>query len=166
MSAAEIEYVHAHTAQESVAYLFRDGQGLAEAERLRPSLDYRPYLGSMVPEATLHEALGYLKGRCRLAVCTNRTNTISAVLEHHGVAGYFDLVVSAFDVPRPKPFPDQLLKALETLGCPPEASLYVGDSALDQSAARAAAVPFVAYRNPSLEASSHISHLAELRAII
>jgi phosphoglycolate phosphatase len=166
MTEAEIDYVHAHTAQESVAHIFRDDLRLSQAEGLRGGLDYAPYVGQMVPEATLREALEYLQGRCRLAVCTNRTNTIGAVLEHHGVAGYFDLVVSALDVLRPKPFPDQLLKALAVFGCPPQAALYVGDSALDMEAAQAAEVPFVASRNPGLAASGHIERLSELSSLV
>lgn len=166
MTDADIDYVHAHTAQESVAHLFRDDPRLCQAEGLRGAADYGPYVAQMVPEATLREALEYLRWRCRLAVCTNRTNTIGAVLEHHGVAGYFDLVVSALDAPRPKPFPDQLLKALEAFGCLPPAALYVGDSSLDMEAAQAAGVPFVAYRNPGLEAASHIEWLSELRSLV
>jgi HAD superfamily hydrolase (TIGR01509 family) len=166
MSPDDVDYVHVHTAEQSVAYLFR-GDPLAQAaEGLRPSLDYTPYIGHMLPEPTLREALECLRGRCRLAVCTNRTNTIGAVLAQHGLAGYFDLVVSALDVARPKPAPDQLVRALTAFGCPSAAALYVGDAAVDMEAARAAAVPFVAYRNRALEAAHHIERLIQLTDLV
>jgi HAD superfamily hydrolase (TIGR01509 family) len=166
MVEADVDYVHVHTAQQSVAYLFRGDSGGVEAEALRPALDYGPYIDYMVPEPTIHEALGRLKQGHLLAVCTNRTNTIEGVLEHHGVAHYFDLVVSAFDVPRPKPFPDQLVKALSVLSCEPHEAVYVGDSSVDMEAAAAAAVPFIAYRNPGLHAAHHIEFLADLLGLV
>lgn len=166
MSEADTDYVHVHTAWESVARLFRDDPRLVEEVWRAPGLDYAPYIGHMVPEPTLRGLLEDLRGRCRLAVCTNRTTTIGAVLEQHGLAAFFDLVVSALDVPRPKPHPDQLIRALETFGLPAQAALYVGDSAVDMEAARAAGVPFVAYRNPELAAASHIERLAELRPLV
>ena len=166
MGEADIDQVHVRTAADSVAYLFRDDPRLAEAERLRPSLDYTPYISRMVPEPTARPALERLRLLCRLAVCTNRTNTIGAVLAHHGLAPYFDLVVSALDVPRPKPYPDQLVRALAVLGCPAQAALYVGDAAVDMEAARLAGVPFVAYRNRGLTAAAHIERLDEVCALV
>jgi len=167
MTGVEVDYVHVHTAGESVAYLLRHQPPTPEAwQQAACALDYGPFIDHMSPEPTVHEALRGLKSRCRLAVCTNRTTTIGAVLAHHGLAGYFDLVVSAHDVPRPKPHPDELLRALEALGCPPEASLYVGDAAVDMEASLAAGVPFVAYRNPALEAAAHIDFLSQIAALI
>lgn len=167
MSPEEVDFVHVHTVGQAVAHLLRgNAAALAEAERIRPSLDYDPYIEHMRPEATLQETLSALAGRCRLAVCTNRTTTIGAVLARHGVASYFDLVVSALDVARPKPAPDQLLKALAAFDCPAGDALYVGDSEVDEEAALLAAVPFAAYRNPRLAAAFHLERLAELPSLL
>ncbi len=52
------------------------------------------------------------------------------------------------DVPRPKPHPDLLLKALAHFDVPPDQALYVGDSDLDRQAARGAGVRFLGFRTP------------------
>lgn len=166
MSEADVDFVHIHTAHESIHYLFRDDPRLAGEVWRAPGLDYGPYIGRMVPEPTLRPLLEGLRGRCALAVCTNRTTTIRDVLESHRLSAYFDLVVSALDVPRPKPYPDQLRRALATFGLPPQATIYVGDSTVDMQAAQAAEVPFVAYRNRGLAAAVHIERLSELAPLV
>jgi len=55
---------------------------------------------------------------------------------------------------------------LRHFGVQPPQMLYVGDSVVDESAAAAAGVPFVAYRNPSLTADRHIEDLAALTAFL
>jgi phosphoglycolate phosphatase-like HAD superfamily hydrolase len=40
--------------------------------------------------------------------------------------------------------------------------MYIGDSILDQQAARAAGTQFVAFGNPDLEADRHITSFKEL----
>jgi phosphoglycolate phosphatase len=70
------------------------------------------------------------------------------------------------DVERPKPHPDPLIKILEYFGIEPNNALYVGDSNLDEIAAKAAGVPFVAYQNRSLSAEFHIHSLKEIAKIL
>jgi len=88
------------------------------------------------------------------------------VISEHGLEGYFDLVVCASDVDHPKPHPDPLIKIIEHFGVVPGDSLYVGDSELDEIAAKAAGVPFVAYKNRSLSADFHIQSLMEIAEIL
>lgn len=52
---------------------------------------------------------------------------------------------------RPKPSPDPLLTALRDLGAPPAAAVMVGDSEVDEAAARAAGVGFVGLTNGRAE---------------
>jgi HAD superfamily hydrolase (TIGR01509 family) len=52
--------------------------------------------------------------------------------------GRFDVVVTEDEVRAPKPDPEGLLVALDALGVAPEAAVYVGDSAGDLGAGRAA----------------------------
>jgi pyrophosphatase PpaX len=52
----------------------------------------------------------------------------------------FDAVVGADDVTRPKPHPEPVLRALDGLGVPPAAALFVGDSVHDIASGRAAGV--------------------------
>ena len=46
------------------------------------------------------------------------------------------------EVARPKPYPDGVIKILETLLIKPEEALYLGDSPLDAEAAKSAGVRF------------------------
>ncbi|MFW5901932.1 MAG: HAD family hydrolase, partial [Thermodesulfobacteriota bacterium] len=106
------------------------------------------------------------RGRLHLAVATNRSDTMGKVLEVHEIDHYFDLVVTALDVKRPKPDPEQLNRVLSHFKQPPEAMLYVGDSLLDARAAEAAGVWFAACRNPELSAHFYIERLSELASIL
>jgi phosphoglycolate phosphatase-like HAD superfamily hydrolase len=91
---------------------------------------------------------------------------MNRLLREFGLADRFDLVVTSLDVERPKPFPDPLLKILAQFKAAPHQSLFVGDSEVDECTARAAGVPFVAYRNPALPADHHIQSLKDLRAVL
>jgi len=69
---------------------------------------------------------------------------LALVLNPHDLAPYFSVLVADSDVARPKPAPDGLLLACQTLGLEPERTLYVGDSVNDMLAARAAGCVAVA----------------------
>lgn len=166
MTPAQFEYTQMHTADEAIAFLFKDPEETAEAQAFRKKSGYGPYIKYMKMDPDLIPLLEKYKGRYSLAVATNRSDTMGRVLVEHGLCGYFDLVVTALDVPRPKPFPDPLLRVLEYFAVSPEEMMYVGDSKLDEQAAQAAAVPFVACRNQSLSADFHIRRLKEITGIL
>ncbi len=65
------------------------------------------------------------------------------LLDALGIRHYFRVVVSGDTVPQKKPHPAPLLHAAASLGVPPEAALFVGDSVNDVEAARAASFPVV-----------------------
>ena len=120
----------------------------------------------MVLEPYLKPLLENLRPRYKTAIATNRSDTMDRVLSEHGLEGYFDLVVSSNDVDRPKPYPDPLIKILEHFEIKAYNTLYVGDSELDEIAAKAAGVPFVSYQNKSLSANFHIESLKEISQIL
>jgi len=162
----QFSYAQMHTVDESIAHLFPDWHNFDAAQKLRKQTGYDPYLQYMEIEPDLIPLLKKYTGRLKLAVATNRMDTMNKVLAVHGIAAYFDLVVTALDVPHPKPHPDPLLRVLEYFHVAPDEMLYVGDSELDDLAARAAGVPLVAYDNTSLAGDYHITSLKELEAII
>jgi phosphoglycolate phosphatase-like HAD superfamily hydrolase len=60
-----------------------------------------------------------------------------------GWRGLFDVLIGMEDTPHLKPDPDGILNALARLRLPPEQALYIGDSASDMEAARAAGCGFI-----------------------
>ena len=162
----QFAYCHSHTADQSIAHLFNDEKSFSEAQNYRKSMSYIPFLKYMVLEPYLKPLLEKLRPRYKTAIATNRSNTMDRVLSEHGLEGYFDLVVSSNDVDRPKPYPDPLIKILEHFEIEAYNTLYVGDSELDEIAAKAAGVPFVAYQNRSLSANFHIKSLKEIAQIL
>ena len=158
----QIAFVHMHTADESVRHIFRGTPHVEAAQAYRMAMDYSPFIRDMIMEPGLKELLTLLKPKHGLAVATNRSNTIGRVLEWHGLDGYFDLVVSSLDVKSPKPHPESLHKILDFFSIPPEQAYYVGDSSVDAETAKAASVPFIAYKNRGLDAAFHVKGLMEI----
>ena len=56
--------------------------------------------------------------------------------------------------------------SLTTCFVSPEEAIYVGDSEIDESAARAAGIPLVAYKNPLLSAAYHVTHFKEVEDLL
>jgi beta-phosphoglucomutase-like phosphatase (HAD superfamily) len=166
MSFKQLEYVHIHTAYEAIDNLFRGDNDLNAAIDYANSISYIPFLKFMTIEPYLKPLLNHLKGKFKSAVATNRTNTMSCVLSKNNLNGLFDLVVTALDVKRPKPFPDPIIKILDHFDVNPDNLIYIGDSSLDQEAARSAGVFFIAYKNSSLSADFHINSLEEVEDIL
>ncbi len=162
----QVAYIHMATADESVRYIFRGTPYLEQALAYRLQVDYTPFIQDMVPEPGLKEILALLKPACGLAVATNRSNTIGKVLELNGLTGYFDIVISSLDVSRPKPHPESLFKILDFFSIRPDQALYVGDSPVDSETAKAASVPFVAYRNRNLDAAFHVEQLLDIASSV
>ncbi len=158
----QMEKVQMLTVDQALAYLIDDPDALREAVRYKARLDYLEFVSLLEIEPYLKPLLAALRPAYRTAVATNRTNTMEAVLRRYGLEDCFDLVVTAWDVEKPKPHPEALEKILAAFGCRPDQMLFVGDSGVDQEAARAAGVWFAAYRNQALEAHVHLSGLDQV----
>ncbi len=161
----QFAYVQMHTVNASLAYLVGE-ENLKQAHDCRRQSGYLPFIKEMKKAPQLDELLDILAGRLHLAIATNRSNTMNRVLAEHGLSGKFELVVTALDVMRPKPAPEQLLKILDYFQARPPEMIYVGDSELDERAARSAEVPFIAYNNLKLDADFHAAEMAEVGRIL
>jgi len=166
MTGAAVDFVHCHTADESIQHIFQGTPLVKKALAYRWEVDYTPFIQDMIMEPGLKELLEWLKHRFGLAVATNRSNTIGEVLKTHGLTEFFDLVVSSLDVEHPKPHPESLLKILDFFQAGPERILYVGDSAVDEETAKRAGVPFIAYRNKALKAYRHVRTMATIKTLL
>jgi len=166
MTEQQFTYVHAHTGDESIAFLFDDERSLRAAQAFRRTLDYMEFIPDMVIEPHLKPLIKTLRPRYKTAVVTNRTDTMPAIMSEFDLRGDFDMVVTAWDVQNPKPDPEGLIKVLDHFRLSPEEAVYVGDTHVDEAAAAAAGVTFVAYANPSLNAAYHIRNLGEIRNIV
>ena len=99
------------------------------------------YVYDYVPETVEHlRGLGLRLG----IVSTKYRYRIEDVLGREGLLEHFEVIVGGEDVSKFKPDPESLNLALDKLGLPPEAVLYVGDSVVDAEAAMRAGVPFAA----------------------
>ncbi|TAK87947.1 MAG: HAD family hydrolase [Betaproteobacteria bacterium] len=79
----------------------------------------------------------------RIALCTNKPQALAElVLEHTGLAGFFNVIVGGDAIANCKPHPDHLLHTLSILSVKDEDVIYLGDSSVDLLSAKAAKIPF------------------------
>ncbi|MBB1255188.1 HAD family hydrolase [Streptomyces alkaliterrae] len=99
-----------------------------------------PYADQLI--RTLHAT-----GRRLAIVSDHAPEAVERYLRGRGLETLFEGNVHGRDAahPLPLPDPDVLRRALTSTGSPPEAALFVGDSARGLAAARAAGVTFLAY---------------------
>ncbi|CAB5124820.1 Phosphoglycolate phosphatase (EC [Olavius algarvensis associated proteobacterium Delta 3] len=166
MTPEQFAYVHMHTAEASIAFLFAEETMLAAARAYAKEMTYFPFLKYMEMEPALVPLLKKIRPSVKTAIATNRSDTMLPLLEKFRLDAYFDLVVRSIDVKRPKPHPDMLIKVLDNFDVMPNQLVYVGDSLLDEQTASAAEVQFVAYKNPSLSAALHIDSLQTLETLV
>lgn len=166
MTDEQFVYAHMHTVNEALAHLFDDRGTLEQVLQYCRKLSYMPFIRHMVIEPHLKDVLARLRPVYHTAIATNRTNTMAHVLEEHGLTDAFDKVVTASDVRRAKPDPEQLLVILAHFEIDSGQMLYIGDSPLDAMAAQQAGVPFIAFGNPELEAQVHIQNLRQIMDLL
>ncbi|MEW6517890.1 MAG: HAD family hydrolase [Thermodesulfobacteriota bacterium] len=163
MNEEELEYVHIHNVMDSVRHILRHYPAdIDKAERYRADLDYQPFLQYMHMEPDLIEFLDYLTPAYEKAISTNRTTTMRSILDIFGLSAYFGMVVTAFDVPRPKPYPDALLAILNHFSLAVDQAVYIGDSIVDRQHASSVGMKMIAFKNPGLDAEYHVQSFMEI----
>jgi phosphoglycolate phosphatase-like HAD superfamily hydrolase len=163
MSPEDEQYVFMHTVDASMARIVPP-ELRARAAEVQGHMTYADFIERMIPEPGLFELLESLAGLgVRMAVNTNRKNSMELLLERFDLTGYFDPVMTAAKVARPKPDPEGLRRIVESWGVPVAEMAYLGDSSVDQETTVRAGVPFWAYRNPDLPAQLHVDSFHELR---
>ena len=167
MDEKELSFVHMHTAEESVKYLFRDDMS-AQREALvyAQTLDYTRFLDCLIMEPGVGDTIESIRPPMLTAVSTNRSTTMSSVAEIFGLDKWFDIIVCALDVNNPKPDPEGVFKILEILGVEKDRAIYIGDSVVDEMVAYRAEIPLIAYKNRDLRAMFHVEHFDQIKTIL
>jgi HAD superfamily hydrolase (TIGR01509 family) len=162
---AAMEVLHTFAAREVLARFFPDEPEKGRALAMAAAIDYRDLVPLMRMEPGFRETLEELRPRVGLAVCTNRSTSMEAVLHNFGLARFFGCVMTASQVRNPKPHPDPLNRVLEYYRITAGEALFVGDSEVDRQAASAAGVPFVAYK-ADLPGFARIDHHGEILSLL
>jgi HAD superfamily hydrolase (TIGR01509 family) len=163
--AKTMRIIHTFANREVLAHFFPEPDLFAESVRFAGTIDYRKLIPLMVMEEGFVATLDQLRTRVHLAVCTNRSTSMDAVLEGFNLTGYFNFVMTAARSGHPKPHPEPLYRVLAHYGLDPHEALFVGDSAVDSQAAAAANVPFVAYK-ADLPALARIDRHEQILALL
>lgn len=134
---------------------------LARMKEVARSLDSEPFFSLLRTPFELRPFMIELKRRYRVALATNRSTTVPALVNYLGLAEIFDAIASARDKVRPKPAPDILELCVRRAGVGPQRAVYVGDSHIDREAATAAGIRFIGV-GERVEHHHRIAGLGEL----
>ncbi len=105
---------------------------------------YTRYL-KINPQA--HRILKILSRDYKLACVSNsHTKIMHWQMKMSRLNKYFEVVISADDVKRPKPAPDMLLQTCRKLKVLPVQSIYIGDTKTDMRAGKSAGCQVIGYR--------------------
>ncbi len=164
MDSDEVDFVHMHNVNESVAHIFRHypGQILDKIHDYRQQIGYTPFLKYMTIEKDLVEFLNQIQNSYHLAISTNRTDTMGLILEIFHLKKYFGKVMTASNAAKPKPAPDALLEILSHFGCTVDEAIYIGDSIIDQQHAQACGMKLIGFKSPDLQAEYHVNSFMEI----
>jgi len=127
-----------------------DAETLRHATRwceTRYALDYLPVYARPAPGAK--ELLYHLQARrVKKAIVTNQyAGQAVASLKLVGYSD-FDAIITADDVQKAKPDPEPLLRALEKTGTQATNALFLGDTAIDLEAGKAAGIRTLLFKQP------------------
>ena len=139
---------------------------LARVREVAQNTPYEPYFPLMEPRERLYDVLGSLAESYKIAMATNRGKTVEGVLDHFDLRSYFDLAVGVYDVERPKPHPDMLLKCAEHFGVDVGEAVYIGDQETDRESATTAGIRFIAIGDSIAQPEHRIDELHELEGIL
>jgi HAD superfamily hydrolase (TIGR01509 family) len=162
----EADYCQMASVEQSLAHIIPP-EYREEAAKACKAIDYRRQILPLLSvEPGLVELLTWLKlYDVRLGICTNRAYAVEELLRYFSLEYFFFPIMTAGLCP-PKPYPDGLLRVLETWRLEPSEVAFLGDSIVDAQAAAAAGVPFWAFRNQLLTAELHFDGFFNMITLI
>jgi len=167
MNEKDVDFVHIHNVTDSVKHIFRNYPEIKsiDIDNYRVQVDYSPFLKHMIMEPDLMDFLKRIRPSYHTAISTNRTTTMSMVLDIFNLRPWFEQVVTALDTERPKPAPDGLNMILDNFELQVEEAIYIGDSMIDLEHTRSVGMDMIAYKNPSLEAEYHVENFMSILSL-
>jgi len=157
------DYVHSHNVMDAVNYIFRKNtQLITEVHNYRQTVDYTPFLEYMMIEPDLKDFLDFLRPKYHTAISTNRSTTMPAVMHMHDLEPFFDIVVTALDVQKPKPHAEALIRILDHFGLSAADAVYIGDSIVDREHTEGVDMRLISFKNPDLPAEFHVNSFVEI----
>lgn len=161
----QLAILHTYSSHQVFEHFFGGGRRYEEVLAYSRTVDYRQFVPLMEPQPGLYEVLGRLSSCYRLGIATNRTGTMALISRLFQLQPYFQHMVTAGDVSRPKPHPDVLYRSLELFQVKAAEALYIGDSDLDQRASRDAGISFVGFGYQPADAPA-VRSLTELELML
>jgi phosphoglycolate phosphatase len=155
LSANQVFELRAHGAPER----------LKEMREASTRLDFEAFFKLLKPSVELRPFLLDLRSRYKLGLATNRSATVAGMLKYLGIGDLFHAVASCADDVRPKPAPDMLHLCVERAGVETNKAVYVGDSATDELAAKAAGIHFLGVGS-RIESAHRVPRLEDVPAVI
>lgn len=147
----QLAYCYEHSMQDTVEHIFGD-----KTWTHIKALPYKEYFQQVLPMPDIVTTLKWLKeAGIRVCICSNRVSGLPFILDYFHMTEYIDNAVTSKDCPS-KPNPEGLLSLVDG------ESYFVGDSETDRQTARNAGIPFIAYKNPDIEADYHINNHLEI----
>jgi len=83
-------------------------------------------------------------------------------MERFHLEPFFDMVVTALDVTRPKPHPESIEKIVQKLNLNKEETVFIGDSEVDQQTAKSSGIKFISYKNREIANDAFIEDHLDL----
>jgi len=167
LSNEQFTNVHMMTVETAIEYLFPKMDDLTDVYNCLKTIGYNKFIKYMIMEKGFENLLIKLKQNQYLTgIATNRTNTMEKILRDFYLEKYFDIVITAAKVKKPKPDPEQLLIILREFKLNPDEMLFIGDSQYDRQAAASAKVKFTAFKKPDMKADFNVDSMDEIANIL
>lgn len=131
------EYLYTAPEKGMLASLFCDPETLAAARKFRDAYPESDHITPIRLKRHAAETLAALAGSYRMGLATNRGPSTEGVLRHLNIRQYFEIVVMARTLARPKPDRVVMETILAHFGVTADEALMVGDSETDVKTAAA-----------------------------
>lgn len=127
---------------------------------------FRKTLNEFKTAHGLKKTLSKLKKKYKLAIATNRADETYTILKNLNLIKYFDYVLTADHIDKPKPNPDAIKKVMNYFKAKPSETVYVGDTSFDSKAAKRAGVVSIIIKNKKDGGDYRINNFSNIIKVV